>query len=210
MTVAGAVLAAGEGRRMGQPKALIPVAGTPLVNRAVEVLRLGGCQPVGVMTGAKGQAVRALVKDRAQVVNNPDWPSGMGSSVSHALRWAEGCEVSALLILPVDTPGIGVPVIARLLDRRRVAFRRGTSPATEIAAWVATYDGAPRNPVVLERAVWADIADCVQADSGARGWLKANPHRVATVECGDIGSPVDLDTPEDLARWVGHLPTATP
>ena len=72
---------------------------------------------------------------------------------------------------------------------------------------VAAYDGRPRNPVLLARAVWADVAAAVEGDEGARAWLRqrapGDPNGVVLVECGDLGDPADLDTPEDLRAWPG-------
>ena len=66
------------------------------------------------------------------------------------------------------------------------------------AAAVATYDGRPRNPVLLDRAVWAEVAAGATGDGGARDWLRAPPRAGAGVPCDGTGSPYDVDTPEDL------------
>jgi nicotine blue oxidoreductase len=72
---------------------------------------------------------------------------------------------------------------------------------------VAAYDGRPRNPVLLAREVWADVAAVVEGDEGARSWLRQraleDPDGVVLVECGDLGNPADLDTPEDLRAYPG-------
>jgi nicotine blue oxidoreductase len=65
---------------------------------------------------------------------------------------------------------------------------------------VATYDGSPRNPVLLAREHWPAVLATVDGDSGARGFLRAHPELVTAIECGDTGSPDDVDTPDDLAR----------
>ena len=72
----GLVLAAGAGQRMGGPKAPLAVAGQRLVDRAVRVLREGGCDPVLVVLGAWVGDVPG-----AEVVVNADWASGLGSSL---------------------------------------------------------------------------------------------------------------------------------
>ena len=55
-----------------------------------------------------------------------------------------------------------------------------------------------RTPVGLTREVWADVARTVGGDEGARVWLRANSHRVTAVECADLGTWTDIDTPTDL------------
>jgi CTP:molybdopterin cytidylyltransferase MocA len=75
--VAGILLAAGDGTRLGQPKATVELAGMTLAERGVGLLRDGGTDPVLVITGAVPVQVA-----RAVTVHNPDWPSGMGRTAS--------------------------------------------------------------------------------------------------------------------------------
>jgi CTP:molybdopterin cytidylyltransferase MocA len=188
VTVAGLVLAAGEGRRLGQPKALLEIDGERLVDRAVRVLQEAGCSPVYVVAGAAplvGVASQGLAP--VTVVDNPDWPTGMGSSVRCGLA---AVAEDAVVIMVVDTPGIGADVVRRLVD----AYTAGASAA------VATYDGAPRNPVLLARQHFADVSILAVGDVGARVFLAANADIVTEVNCSDIGDPSDIDTPDDVRR----------
>ena len=70
-------------------------------------------------------------------------------------------------------------------------------------AAVATYDGAPRNPVLLPATTWADAAGSAVGDRGARAWLRAHPGEVSEVPCDDVGSADDIDTAADLRRLGG-------
>ena len=78
--VAGILLAAGEGRRLGQPKALVEIGGEPLARRGVALLRDGGAAPIVVVTGAVAVDLPGVL-----AVHNPDWRSGMGSSLAAGL-----------------------------------------------------------------------------------------------------------------------------
>ena len=80
VTIAGIVLAAGAGRRFGGPKALVEVDGERLVDRAVRVLREAGVTSTYVVQGAAPLTVAG-----AEVVDNPDWGAGMGSSLRAGL-----------------------------------------------------------------------------------------------------------------------------
>ena len=58
---AGLLLAAGAGRRMGGPKALVELDGEPLVRRALRVLADGGCAPLVVVLGAAAADVAEVL-----------------------------------------------------------------------------------------------------------------------------------------------------
>ena len=187
--VAGVLLAAGEGTRLGTPKALVELGGRRLVDRGADLLRDGGTTPVVVVTGAAPVTVPDVV-----LVPNPDWRTGMGSSLAAGLR-ALPAECAAAVIALVDQPLIGAGVIRRLV----AAHQAGAELV------VAGYHGRPRNPVLLARRHWAGVIAAADGDTGARPYLRANPGLVTLVECADIGCPDDVDTPEDLARVAALL-----
>jgi len=196
--IAGVLLAAGGGSRFGQPKALVELDGMTFAERAVALLRAGGTDPVLVVTGA----VPVEVAD-VRIVHNPDWRTGMGSSVRAALcalsepasPGKSESDVAAAVIALVDQPLVGAAAVRRLID----AYRAGASVA------VAGYHGQPRNPVLIAREHWADVIATATGDSGARAFLRARPELVTLVECGDTGSPDDVDTPADLVRVTSHI-----
>jgi len=213
--VAGVLLAAGEGSRFGRPKALVELDGQTLAARGVNVLRTGGADPILVITGAA-----QVNLDGIHTVYNEHWRTGMGSSLSAALRaltdteGAEGAEapegaegaqdrpaaklavdVGAVVVALADQPLVGTGAVARLI----AAYRGGASVA------VAGYDGKPRNPVLLAREHWPEVIATATGDQGARAFLRARPELVTLVECGDTGSPDDIDTAADLDRVAARL-----
>ena len=210
-TVAGVLLAAGEGSRFGQPKALVELDGQTLAERGVNVLRAGGARPILIVTGAV-----PIELDGTHTVYNPEWRTGMGSSLRAALRALTGTgtgvgtvtgsgvangadlglDVGAVVVALADQPLVGAQAVARLI----AAYRDGASVA------VAAYDGQPRNPVLLAREHWAEVAATATGDQGARTFLRARPEVVTLVECGDTGRPDDIDTPADLARIKAEQP----
>ncbi|MEU4745072.1 NTP transferase domain-containing protein, partial [Actinosynnema sp. NPDC023658] len=137
MRVAGLLLAAGAGRRFGGPKALVSHGGELWVDRAAGVLKDAGCAPVVVVLGAAASSVRARAAlDGCVVVDNPDWATGMGSSLRAGLEALTGAGVDAVVVLPVDTPGVTAAAVERV--------RASASPA---ALAPPTLDGAPGPPV---------------------------------------------------------------
>jgi CTP:molybdopterin cytidylyltransferase MocA len=190
--VAGLLLAAGGGRRLGgRPKALLRHRGRPLVEHAVRVLREGGCGPVHVVLGAAADRVRKEADlSGCVLVDNPDWEEGMGSSLRAGLESLDATEADAALVSLVDQPGIGAAAMARI----RAAYRSRDSLAA------AAYEGERGHPVLFGTHHWKDIAASAVGDRGARAYLKAHESSLALIECGDIADAYDIDTEEDLAH----------
>ncbi|MFF8871424.1 nucleotidyltransferase family protein [Streptomyces massasporeus] len=190
--VAGLLLAAGGGRRLGgRPKALLPHRGRPLVEHAVRVLREGGCATVHVVLGARADDVRARASlPGCVLVDNPDWEQGMGSSLRAGLDSLAGTGARAALVSLVDQPGIGPEAVARVL----AAYEGEQSLAS------AAYDGVRGHPVLFGAAHWEGIAATATGDRGARAYLKEHRPALTLVECGDVARPFDIDTAADLAH----------
>jgi CTP:molybdopterin cytidylyltransferase MocA len=200
--VAGIVLAAGSGSRYGGPKALVRFGPELLVQRACRLLAEGGCDPVLAVLGAEADRVRAAAGLPAAgparpgggpgTVDNPDWPTGIGSSVRAGLAAVPAGTAAAVLAL-ADEPLVGPAAVRRLVAAWRTGLPAG------VGAVVATYGGAQRNPVLLTRPVFADVAVAATGDRGARAWLRSHPAAVLGVPCDGTGDVLDVDTPTDLA-----------
>ncbi|MFC4031043.1 NTP transferase domain-containing protein [Streptomyces polygonati] len=214
--VAGLLLAAGGGRRLGgRPKALLPFGDRPLVEHAAGVLRAGGCGPVHVVLGAAA----AEVRERADlsgcvVVENPHWEEGMGSSLRAGLASLAGRtqgfgsgqahrpvpappggappRPAAAVIGLVDQPEVGAESVARVL----AAARAGQDLLSALVS--AMYDGRRAHPVLIGASRWAGVACSAGEDRGARTYLREHAEQTLLVECGDVGNPADIDTPADL------------
>lgn len=190
--VAGLLLAAGGGRRLGgRPKALLQHRGRPLVEYAVQVLRDGGCGPLHVVLGAAADQVRKEADlSGCVLVDNPEWEEGMGSSLRAGLESLAATAADAALVSLVDQPGIGAAAVARV----RAAYRSPDSLAA------AAYDGERGHPVLFGAHHWRGIAASATGDRGARAYLTSHAAALTLVECGDIAKAYDIDTAQDLSR----------
>jgi CTP:molybdopterin cytidylyltransferase MocA len=186
VTVAGLLLAAGAGSRLGQPKALLEVDGTSLLAHGITVLAAAGCDPVIAVLGAAASEARTFA-DGAVVVVADDWAEGQGASLRAGLRAVSDTEADAVVITLVDEPLLTATAVAKVM-------------AEPSDAAIATYAGHVGHPVLLRRAVWDEVAATAVGDVGARAWLRTHPDQVVRVPCDGLGLPDDVDTQEDLAR----------
>lgn len=153
--------------------------GERLVDRAVRLLRDGGCEPVVVVLGAWEGDVPG-----ATVVHNPEWAGGMGSSLRVGLEAVAGIAspepVDRVIVTLVDLVGLTVAAVARLArcDARLAA---------------AAYDGQRGHPVLIGREHFAGVAASAVGDRGAREYLR--DRELTLVEVGDVAGPEDLDVP---------------
>jgi nicotine blue oxidoreductase len=180
---AGLLLAAGAGRRYGMPKALVRHGDHLLVEHALRTLETAGCTPLVVVLGAAADQVQhAADLSDATVVVNPDWETGMGSSLRAGLAALQATAAASTIVLLVDTPGITAAAVGRVAGR-----------SAPDALAVATYQGVRGHPVLLGRDHWAGVGDLATGDVGAKPYLAA--HSPTEVPCDDVAHGTDLDVP---------------
>ena len=174
---------------MGRPKALVEIAGEPLVRRALRVLADGGCDPLLVVVGAAADEVRAVLPAGVPSVVASGWAEGMGASLRAGLAALQDTPADGALVHLVDLPGVTAAAVARL-----VAAADGPGSLAR-----AAYAGRAAHPVLIGRSHWAPVREVASGDAGARGYLAERSVRL--VECGDLAVPDDVDTPEQLGRF---------
>jgi CTP:molybdopterin cytidylyltransferase MocA len=183
--IASIVLAAGAGRRFGGRKQLAPLEGRPLVEHALAAAAaVEG--PTVLVLGCDAAAIEAEIDlGDATAVRCRDWDEGPGASLSCGLATL-GPEVEAALVTLGDEPFVSPVASRRLLAARR--------PPT--AALRATYSGRPGHPVLIERRLFDPL---ISAPSSRKPAAVLGEAGVVAIECGDLGDPRDVDTPEQLA-----------
>ena len=185
MTLQGLLLAAGSGTRMGTPKALVVGPdGAPWLAHGIASLLDGGCDGVTVVLGAAAaEAVTLVPPGPVTTVVAADWADGMSASLRAGLAALAAGDAEAAVVTLVDLPDVCSAVVRRVVD-----LGTDTGVLTR-----ATYDGRPGHPVLLGRDHWAGVAEAATGDAGARDYLAQ--HKVSEVECGDLATGRDVDTP---------------
>ena len=185
--VAGVVLAAGDSKRLGQPKQLVLWRGKTLVNHAVEAGLGAKLSPFVVVIGAEGEAVRkALENEPVVIVENQEWSTGLSTSVRAGLDSVEGNSEAVVMLLS-DMPFVRAELLEALVQEHR----RTLSPLV-----VPRAGDRRTNPVLFDRSTFSDLR-AVHGDQGGRTLLEQ--FSKIWVECEEA-ILFDLDTPEDLQR----------
>ena len=194
MRVVAILLAAGEGRRMGGPKALLRLGEATLLARCLALFSSAGVPAIAVL-GAEADRVRAEagVPGGAMMVVNERWPEGMLTSVWLGLDAAEDLGAEAALVHPVDNPLVAPDTVAAVV----AALEAGAAIA------VPSHAGRRGHPAGFARSVWPDLRSA-PPEGGARAVLRARADLVVHVPAGP-DCLVDLDTPDDLLRLSEEL-----
>lgn len=195
----GAVLlAAGRAARMGEAghKLLAEFEGVPLVRRIAERALDALPGPLVAVTGHRAAEVsEALAHLPLTLVDNPDFATGMASSLKAGLSAPELAEVAGVMVLLADMPGLQAE------DLHRLSFAFLEAEGRAIVRAVA--HGKRGNPVILPRATFADLM-LLEGDVGARQVIETCGLPIVDVELG-AAAYVDVDTPEAVQAAGGLL-----
>ena len=186
-SVAAILLAAGGSRRLGAPKQLLTVAGMPMVVHAVRQAIAHCDAGMVVVTGAaRDQVVDVLAGQPVDIVDNPDWAQGMGTSIRAGVA-AASVQAGGLLLLVCDQPGVGTAELAGLLDAWRAA------PERIAAAGYADTCGVP----AIFPAHYRGRLMALTGDRGARSII-SEADEITVVAMPAAAD--DIDTPADVRR----------
>ena len=185
----GLVLAAGGGSRFGPESKLVQeLGGRPLLEHAIcAICAVADIDPIVVVLGAHADAIRSLVRfGRAEPVVCEQWSRGMSETLKFGVQALPSAD--RVVVMLGDSPTVTSEVVERFVS---------ALPGSR-----AVYNGRPGHPAVLGPAQIAALRS-LAGDRGARGLLDG-----PTIECSDLCSGLDVDTPEDLERVRATWPAA--
>jgi molybdenum cofactor cytidylyltransferase len=186
------VLAAGESKRMGQPKQLLMLGGWTLIENIVRAAIDVNSGPVFVVLGSHSEQIRSVIEPLdANVVVNDNYANGIGSSIKAGLTAviASHPEADGVVIVLCDQVAVTseaiIHVVAPFLGGNRMVASR--------------FAGTLGPPATFGREYFAELL-AIPGDKGAKAVINQHLDTVAQVTL--IGGDIDLDTPDDYARAV--------
>jgi molybdenum cofactor cytidylyltransferase len=192
--LAAVILAAGESRRMGEPKATVPYQGLTFVEHLLAATRHPRVGLTRVVLGAHAEEIRGRLKvDPAAIVVNPDWPKGQLSSLQTAIRSLPSQITEGLLLCPVDHPLVSLHLIEILIE----AF-----DASGKSVVLPTFQGRRGHPMIFRSDLYEELL-AASPEVGARQIVWAHADDLQEVPTEEEGVILNLNDPETMRRALG-------
>ena len=186
LRIGALILCAGESRRMGRPKALLPLGGRTFLETLSDRLSEAGADPIVAVLGADAALIRgAVALPHLRFVINPDPRRGQLSSIHCGLDAVSGDDLDGVFLAPVDTPRVLTVTLRRMIGAL------GKAPLI-----VPTFEGRRGHPALFAASLFEAIRRA-PLEEGARAVVHACSDRLE-LDCGDPAVLEDFDTPEDL------------
>jgi molybdenum cofactor cytidylyltransferase len=193
--ISAIILAAGESKRMGRPKMLLPWGDTTVLGKVVATFRAAGLEDIVVVTGSARPQVEALFGRSVRFAFNPDFARGeMLGSVQAGLQ-SLGEETRAALIALGDQPQVELETIETI----RETFGRTGAPLL-----VPSYQMRRGHPWLVAREFWGEILQ-MRAPESPRDFLNRHAESIRYLNVETPSVIQDLDTPEDYERGLIQL-----
>ncbi|HCL89881.1 MAG TPA: hypothetical protein DHW70_00915 [Candidatus Atribacteria bacterium] len=187
----GIILAAGEGKRMGKVKLTLPLGDKQLIEWVLQAAKLTPLDKYFLVVRPEDkEIIKTGKKWGAEIVLNPEYKSGMSTSIRKALSQIPSEDVEGFFIILGDQPLINPSILFKML----LAFTPGKK---EIV--VPFYKDKQGNPVLFD-SYWKDELMKLSGDVGGRVLIKAHPERIKRFKISDESILLDIDREEDYER----------
>jgi molybdenum cofactor cytidylyltransferase len=190
--VCAIILAAGESRRMGTPKMVLPFKGTTILEQVILNVRNSKAGNIMVVLGAwKGNIEKILRKSEVDCCFNRNFSSGMLSSVLCGLDNTHG----SFMVIPGDQPLISSESINIIIEKFTTSGK---------GIIVAMYNGKRGHPVLIHEKYRSEIK-FLDPSKGLRELLERHAGDVLEVDTGDPGVLKDFDTYEEYLNEMNQI-----
>ena len=186
--ISAIILAAGESRRMGKPKMLLPWGTSTVLGQVIATFQEAGIEDILVITGGAREQVEKVAK-QLQVLSifNDQFTNGeMLSSLQLGLR-TQSHQMQATLIGLGDQPQVQARTVHLICER----FKQGKSKLI-----VPSFQKRRGHPWLVERSLWGELLE-MKSPQSPRDFLNEHANEIDYVEVHSASVLADLDTPED-------------
>jgi molybdenum cofactor cytidylyltransferase len=195
--IAAVILAAGQSRRMGRPKLLLPWGKTTVLGQVIATFKEAGIEEIVVITGGAREQVEALAGASARTVFNPEYAEGeMLSSIQCGLASLRrgsgqvGPSTRAALIGLGDQPQVQVETVRAVCE----AYARSQSPLV-----IPSFNLRRGHPWLADRSIWPELL-ALPAGQTPRDFMNSHAGHIQYVNVDTPTIFQDLDTPEDYLK----------
>lgn len=185
------ILAAGSSTRMGRSKQLMELGEETLIARAVRVAGASGMKVVVVLGAEDKKHAEVIRKMKIDIVFNPDWQSGMASSIKAGLRhFSVNKNIHGVIVMVCDQP---------LLTSAHLTNLRDQWISTHKPIIASYYAGTVGVPALFDQSMFPEMLT-LMGEGGAKKIIQNHPDKTAAVIFPE-GS-FDLDTPDDYKNFL--------
>jgi molybdenum cofactor cytidylyltransferase len=200
--ISAIILAAGQSKRMGQPKMLLPWGNVTVIEHVISVFEGAGVEDILVITGGASEQVTRVIQNipdhnKIHVVNNEDYErSEMLTSIQCGLRILlqdvaakdSGMKPEAAALIGLgDQPQVRTGSVRKVME----AFVETQSPIV-----VPSYQMRRGHPWLVAQSLWHELL-ALSPNQSPRDFLNAHASQIQYVNVDTPSILADLDTPED-------------
>jgi CTP:molybdopterin cytidylyltransferase MocA len=188
--ILGIILAAGESKRIGSPKALLRIGEETFANRIAGMMKAIGIHNILLVAGPHRDEIEKDSKEY-HVLFNPDYSLGQFSSLQRGVRNLP-TGIKQVLVWPVDMPLVRKDTVEKLI-----------AAALQQPMIVPTFSGKKGHPVIYNSQALLRILT-MKPTQTAKELVVHFEGRLAQIKVDDPGILIDIDTPEDYERYIKH------
>jgi len=183
------ILAAGESKRMGQPKMLLPWGDKTILTHVISVFHNAGLEDILVVTGGEREKIEKSVSScNVRTVFNKGFAGAeMLSSIQCGIQ-ALTSRTQAVLIGLGDQPQV---------QGRSVRMVCETFAQTKSSIVIPSYQMRRGHPWLVERSLWGELLK----SKTPRDFLNSHPTEIQYINVNDPNILADIDTPEEYQKW---------